>query len=563
MKTRREPSPRKRSFGFLCGLLLVLAAFLTVSAGPAAATATDPTLVKTNKGYVQGFTNGNVREFLGIPYAAPPVGALRWMPPKAHARWRTPLDATKFGPHCPQNLSVFGQASDTEDCLYLNVFTPAVQAKRQRLPVMVWIHGGAFVVGESDDYDPTNLVEDGNVIVVTFNYRLGVLGFFADPALDAEPHPVANYGLMDQQFALKWVRKNIRRFGGNPHKVTIFGESAGGLSVLCHLASPKSKHLFRRAIVESGAYQVALPLPTLTKAEATGETFANDVGCTGTDPATVAACLRAVPVSQILGEPEEDATAELLPIVDGKLLTQPLATSFARGMFNRVPVINGTNRNEYNLFVALYYDANPDVGPLTTEEEYEAAVAALIGYPVDSAAVTSVVNEYSLTDTTDYPTPDEALGAVGTDAGFACGALYTDQLLSMFVPTYAYEFNDPDPPNLLGVTFPVGFPDGLGAVHASELIYLFDPLGGLSPGVGSIPPFTAGQQTLSSAMIAYWTGFATASKRQLPAVMWSPYTAASGDMESLLPPTPVPESGSDFSTEHNCDFWTAFARTYP
>jgi para-nitrobenzyl esterase len=549
MNTRREPNARKRSFGFVCGLLLATAAFLTASAGPAAAKSTDPTLVKTNKGYVQGFINGNVREFLGIPYAAPPTPALalRWMPPKAHARWRTPRDATQFANHCPQNASVFGKYSDNEDCLYLNVFTPVPNGSRQRLPVMVWIHGGAFVVGESDDYDATNLVEDGNVIVVTFNYRLGVLGFFADPALDAEHHPVANYGLMDQQFALKWVRQNIARFGGNPHQVTIFGESAGGLSVLCHLASRKSAHLFRRAIVESGAYQVKLPLPTLAKAETAGEAFATEVGCTGSDPAAVATCLRALTVDQILAQPEEGATAESVPIVDGKILTQQLAASFGSGRFNRVPVIDGTNRNEWNLFVALDYDVLQ--GAPLAAADYPAAVGELIGAAPDSALVALVVAHYPLAN---YGTPDEALGAVGTDAGFACPALFTDRLLSMYVPTYAYEFNDPAPPNLLAATYPAGFPgfpDGLGAPHASELIYLFDPLGGLSP------TFTADQEILSSAMIAYWTGFATATNRNLSTVMWSPYTFASGAMESLVPPTPQAESDSDFSTEHNCAFW--------
>jgi para-nitrobenzyl esterase len=411
---------------------------------------------------------------------------------------------------------------------------------------MVWIHGGAFVVGESDDYDATQLVENGNVIVVTFNYRLGVLGFFADPALDVKHHAVANYGLMDQQFALKWVRQNIARFGGNPHQVTIFGESAGGLSVLCHLASRKSAHLFRRAIVESGAYAVTSPLPTLAQAESGGETFANDVGCT--DPATAAACLRALTVQQILAQPEEGPTAEAVPVVDGKILKQQLAASFSTGAFNRVPVINGTNHDEWNLFVALDYDVLGG-GPVTTEG-YPDAVAALVG----TAGEPAVVAEYPLSN---YDTPDEALGALGTDAIFACPALYTDGLLSKYVPTYAYEFNDPDPPNLLEATFP-GFPDGLGAAHASELIYLFNPLSGLSPGTPPIPAFTPGQQTLSDAMVSYWTEFATtADPNSSAAPNWSPYTGANGQLQSLVPPSPEPES--DFVTEHHCAFWAAFA----
>ncbi|HEX9489274.1 MAG TPA: carboxylesterase family protein, partial [Stellaceae bacterium] len=243
-------------------------------------------VVMTHDGPVKGLSAPTMREFLGIPYAAAPVGDLRWRPPQPHARWSAPRDATHFASHCAQNASPFGAASVSEDCLYLNVYTP--DDGRDDHPVMVWIHGGALVVGESDDYNPVRMVEQGDVVVVTINYRLGLLGYMAHPALSAESveHISGNYGLMDQQFALEWVQRNIGRFGGDRDRVTLFGESAGGLSTLSNVASPRAAGLFQRAIVESGAY--ALHLPSLAIAEAQGSAVATSLGC------STAACLRSL-----------------------------------------------------------------------------------------------------------------------------------------------------------------------------------------------------------------------------------------------------------------------------
>src|SRR5215831_3984773 len=247
----------------------------TGTAGAAQAASAGPVAV-TGTGLVQGKAAGADDEFLGIPYAAPPTGALRWAPPQPAARWAGIRPATSFAPHCPQTASPFGQASTSEDCLFLNVYRPARGPGNR--PVMVWIHGGALVTGESDDYDPTSLVRHG-VVVVTINYRLGALGFLADGALAAQPGgPAGDYGLMDQQAALRWVQRNIARFGGSPRNVTIFGESAGGLSVLSQVVSPGTRGLFQRAIVESGAY--ALNEQPLATAERAGSAFAAKVGCT-------------------------------------------------------------------------------------------------------------------------------------------------------------------------------------------------------------------------------------------------------------------------------------------
>ncbi len=277
--------------------------------------------------------------FLGIPYAAPPVGDLRWKPPQPHGHWTGVREATAFANHCPQTASPFGLASTTEDCLYLNIFRPARDgdddedadeegddSPEEGLAVMVWIHGGALLVGESDDYDPVRLVQHG-VVVVTINYRLGVLGFLAHPALSAESpvHASGNYGLMDQQAALRWVERNIASFGGDPRRVTIFGESAGGLSVHSHLASPLSAGLFQRAIVQSGAY--ALAQPSLSQAEAQGQAVAIRAGCTD----QTAACLRARPVQTLL---DANRDGSVIPDVDGHVLTQTIGASLASGQFN-------------------------------------------------------------------------------------------------------------------------------------------------------------------------------------------------------------------------------------
>ena len=234
-------------------------------------------IVRTADGWVRGKAVGATAEYLGIPYAAPPVGALRWQPPHRVAPWHRIRQAASFAQHCAQPASSpSGVANTTEDCLYLNVFAPA-NARDRNLPVMVWIHGGSLLTGESSDYNPAALVRSG-VIVVTINYRLGALGFLADTALASAPGgPSGDYGLMDQQAALGWVQRNIRGFGGDPRNVTLFGESAGGLSVLAQLVSPGARGLFQRAIVESGTYDLAQL--SLASAESSGAAFAAKVGC--------------------------------------------------------------------------------------------------------------------------------------------------------------------------------------------------------------------------------------------------------------------------------------------
>jgi para-nitrobenzyl esterase len=489
------------------------------------------TLILTHDGPVQGIEASGVRltKFLGVPYAMPPTGDLRWKPPVPHARWLAPLDASRFGHHCPQPESAAGQASASEDCLFLNVFTARDTERHghEEKPVMVWIHGGSLVTGKSDDYDPSGLIERGDVVVVTINYRLGALGFLAHPSLDGEGHRFANYGLMDQQLALEWVHRNISAFGGNPGNVTIFGESAGGQSVTSHLVSPDSKDLFDRAIIESGAY--ALTLPALSAAESQGSAFAASVGCTD----QTAECLRSASVPTLIG----NEASLYITAQDGQVLPQSPVAAFASGHFNREPVLQGSNHDEYRLFVATQFDL---AGHPLTSAAYPFAVAA--SPRIGPQQAPQVLAEYPLAN---YPSADLAYATAIGDGLFSCAARRSNQLLSEWVPTFAYAFNDVNAPSFLP---PVSFP--YGATHAFELAYLFK-LSFLPA-----PAFTADQQKLADTMKDYWTEFAADSDPNVEgARRWHRFRSTSEDILSLVPPRPAPES--DFSSRHHCAFWHA------
>jgi para-nitrobenzyl esterase len=401
---------------------------------------------------------------------------------------------------------------------------------------MVWIHGGGLVSGASEFYDPTPLVVKGRVIVVTINYRLGFLGFFAHPALDSEGHLNANYGYMDQQFALKWVQKNIGAFGGDRNRVTIFGESAGGESVYSQLASPLAAGLFQRAIAESGAYafpdfvQTIVPL---SQAELAGTALVTSLGSC---PIQTSQCLRTLAIAGLVNA--EPFPTE--PIVDGTLLTQHPRDVFASGNFNQVPVISGTNRDEYRLFVAITYDYSGH--PLVTGADYEQAVDAFWG---TFFGQTFILPVYPLSN---YASPGIALGASVTDGFFSCSARRADKSLSNHTQTYTYEFNDENAPLNFGFG-PATFP--LGAYHTAEIQYLFNIF-------GTPAPFSSNQQRLSDMMVGYWTQFAkTGNPNSDGAPTWSLYSAATDKFQSLVPATPVVESF--FDADHKCSsFWDSF-----
>ena len=509
-----------------------LAGVTPAGASTAVAAARAP-VAQTRLGAVRGKTVSGISEFLGIPYAAPPTGKLRWHAPEPAARWRGVRDATAFGAHCPQPGSTAGTS---ENCLFLNVFTkPGVSLAGR--PVMVWIHGGALVSGASDSFNPASLVRDG-VTVVTINSRLGALGFLADSALASRTGAAGDYGLMDQQAALRWVRANIRRFGGNPRNVTLFGESAGGLSTLSQLVSPGSAGLFQRAIIESGSYNQTQA--SLASAEASGATFAAKVGC-GSQPssAATAACLRAVPVATLVAN-QNGGAGGYTPNLDGLVLKQSIVTALRTGQFHRVPVIMGTNHDEWRLFVAL---AQLEGLPAVTAANYQAQIQATLG--VSAAVAAQIVAQYPVAS---FASPPVAIGAVGTDAIFACNSLNDVSFMSRFTPTFSYEFNDENAPQ---VGFPnVGFP--LGADHASELQYVFDPF---PPATSALSP---AQQVLSAQMKAYWTSQAKHGNPETAGQpLWPLFSVGRQAMLSLDEPRPAVET--NFSAEHHCAFWAGIA----
>jgi para-nitrobenzyl esterase len=537
-------------FRFRCvGVLLILALIVAIPMDYIAAgekhSGCDSVVAATDKGPIVGLRTKTMNKFLGIPYAAPPVDGLRWEPPQPAARWHGLRDATEFANHCPQPASPFGLPSTTEDCLYLNVYTPADHRGRHHgdrhgYPVMVWIHGGALIVGESDDYDPTKLVEDEDVVVVTINYRLGLLGFLAHPALSAETSygGSGDYGWMDQQAALEWVQRNIKHFGGDPDKVTIFGESAGGLSVHAQLASPEAAGLFHRAIVESGAY--FLNTTPLANAEAAGTGVATALGCT--DPNTAAACLRGKTVQDLLGV---QSSGGYTGNVDNKVLTQPIGTALQSGQFNQVPVMEGSNHDEWRLFVALNFELVPPYAA-TDATNYAARInASFGGLPLAGF----IIPHYPLPVPPTPPGPSIALGAAGTDGIFACNSRTSIRRMANFVPVFAYEFNDPNPPQLF---LPPDTVSGMlyGAYHASEIQYIFN----LRPAIPNPPALTADQERLSRKMVSYWGHFARKAdpnSRHTPD--WPQYDRTADLFQSLIPPTPATEA--TFAADHQCAFW--------
>jgi para-nitrobenzyl esterase len=494
-------------------------------------------VVRTDAGPVRGTVTEDYRTFRGIPFAAPPVGELRWAQPRPPQPWTEPRDATKPGSRCAQkpNPQLGNPGSDSEDCLYLNVTTPRTRPHGRPLPVMVWLHGGGFIQGSGSDFDARRLAVQGEVVVVTINYRLGVFGFFGYPGLAGS----GAFGLADQQEALRWVQRNAVAFGGDPRNVTVFGESAGGISTCGQLTSPTAAGLFHRAVMQSGACTIDWPDDAVApgvpagsawgppdEVQGVGATLATRRGCT--DPATAVACLRRLPVSGTEG-----------------LLVDPLASAFSRpgfgndvlpvnpvvamreGQFHHVPVMIGTTRDEQRLMVAMAYGATID------KDRYRALLAKSFGDKADRVAERYPVNTYE--------TPGVAWAAVTTDRIWSCNTLANDRLLAKRVPTYGYEFADRDAPSLF--PFPPGFPPG--AYHGAELQYLFREDG---------TRFTPEQVRLSERMIRYWARFAHTGDPNGPDLPhWSRFRS-SERVQSFAPGAICPV---DLSAEHRCDFWAS------
>ena len=351
--------------------MLRLAKFLAVAVLllPAAGLRAAP--VEVPGGAVEGVSDGGVLHYWGIPFAAPPVGDLRWRAPQPPKPWSGTLIADKFGHNCMQNPRPPGspwpnrEPSPSEDCLYLNVWEPAGTAPNAKLPVMVWIYGGGFQIGSSATilFDGTQFAKDG-VVLVSFNYRLNKFGFFAHPALTRESPgaPLGNYAVLDQIAALKWVRANIAKFGGDPANVTIFGESAGAMSVQYLMTSPLAQGLFDRAISESGFGR--FHLQSFAEAEAKGKAVAETWGVKTDD----VAALRAVPAKEVLGDSTMSHNG-FWPIVDGKIIPDQTINAFEAGKIAHVPFMVGSNSYEIGLFPALAAGLSQKMAPVWPKVE--------------------------------------------------------------------------------------------------------------------------------------------------------------------------------------------------
>jgi para-nitrobenzyl esterase len=484
----------------------------------------DPALVQTATGALRGVVAPDHRLFAGIPYAAPPVGPLRWQPPAPALPWPGIRDATHIGPRCMQDAGDLEMGRQTsEDCLSLNVWTPPQSEKKR--PVMVWIHGGAFINGSSGIYDSRWLATRGDIVVVTLNYRLGALGFLAHPALGA-PGAIGNYGLSDQQAALRWVHDNIASFGGDPDAVTIAGESAGAMSVCDHLVAPGSEGLFRAAIIQSGPCQAQVALPDAVRASVD---YARNAGCE--DLRTVATCLRALPADK-LRKPVwfyhigDDALSG--PVTGTKVLPVDPMVAVAEGQAAKVPVMIGTNQDEFTLFVALQYLRLKK--PYTTAQ-YPDLLSQTFGRDAAAVAARYPLNHF------DGNVP-LAYSAAVTDGVFACVADRMTEGLARADPVYAYEFNDrgaPAPDALRNLPFPVG------ASHSLELRYLFD--------VGGAPRLNPDQQVLSDQMIDAWSQFVRDGH---PGDDWP---AFGGEEKRLSLEPDGSRVETDFDQKHQCPFW--------
>jgi para-nitrobenzyl esterase len=440
--------------------------------------------VKTVEGKVHGKTinQGKVRAFLGLPYAAPPVGELRWKAPEPSARWKGVRDATHYGARCMQpggNDTVFQDNGPSEDCLYLNVFTPIDATPKSNLPVMFWIHGGGYRGGSASiskfdgDFLPTK-----GVILVTINYRLGVFGFLATPGLAKEAGGSAgNYGLMDMVTALRWVKDNIAKFGGDPKNVTIFGESAGSFAVSALMAAAPAEGLFDKAIGESGA-EMNLGAPqrpaSLEEIEQQDQEWAASLG------APTLAELRAMPASEILAAATKRGAPHpgFLPVIDGKLLTEPVAETYADGKQAHVPLLAGWNRDETHFLAEGMTAAK---WKEFAERKFGARAEEFLAlYPgnTDAEAIRSAIDYNS-----DY------------SIAFMTWKWVDAQTKTGDAPVYRYHFELAAPPSK--------FHSGWYAFHSDEIEYVFGTLD-TRPGAAWRPE----DRKLSDEMMDYWTNFA-------------------------------------------------------
>jgi para-nitrobenzyl esterase len=512
----------------------------TAQSSAAAPACASNTTVTTNSGPVCGIAQGGDDQWLGIPYAAAPVGSLRWKPPQPPVPWNTTLSATAFGSECVQSLGSLYPPQGTENCLFINVVRPVGPTPREGLPVLVHIHGGGFVVGNGNG-DYSLLANTGDEVVVSMNYRLGIFGFLASPALGQNS---GDYGLEDQQAALRWVQQNITAFGGNPGNVTIYGESAGGSSVCDQIASPSARGLFEKAFSVSGEYSTLFASanqelnfqdckstpPTQEVADTQGQTFAAAVGCASAP--NVADCLRDVPALTALntasGGFTDAGVGTVTPTLNARVLPLSLRQALVRGTANRVRVVAGSDRDE-----------NLDGFP-TTAQQYQTTVSQQFG-----KYAPAVLREYPLDR---FYSPYVAFRTVSADAYDVCPAIATEQLLAKRMPAWEYEIDYGDAPPPATPFLPVGEPNG--SYHVAA--WWVDP--------SSAPTLDANQQILQQQEVADLTAFSrTGNPTGQNTPIWPEFNGTNEVMSLQPGGDSQVMTTAQMSLNHNCSFWNSIS----
>lgn len=519
--------------------LAVLAVMATAACGddsrPASVLTDAPLRVETSSGVLQGKVDSTTRQFLGVRYAQPPTGAKRWTLPTSVDTPDARVDATRPGAPCEQTTRLPTLPAPDEDCLSLNVTTPRKTTPDRSLPVMVWWHGGGYTRDAGSPYGAQRLADIGDVMVVTINYRLGIFGYLGLPNLAGG----GDFGLADQLESLRWVQRNAAAFGGDPDNVTVFGESAGGMSACAALTSPSAWGLIDKAIISSGSCALEFPTgsiypgvpverPYVSAAESitTGTEAARTLGC---QDASTVDCLRALPAARLLTQDENfsNALAYGTP-----LLPRDPREAVASGDTLRVPLISGGNRDENDAFTAGALAATPSA---YTAASFPNDLRAAYGARADDVA-----QRYPLSRFAGAPA---TLARTFTDAGWACPTTRSAQQYAAHAPVFSYEFSDETGPNVSGGSSPQ-IPKA--AFHANDLPYLFDLFG------KNLVPNDP-QASLSRRMIEYWTSFAhTGTPRAQNAPSWPRTTTASAPVLGFT------SSGVrlvDHAADHQCSFW--------
>jgi len=503
------------------------------------------TAVKTESGLIRGLSEKetNTCVWRGIPYAAPPVGDLRWKAPQPAPKWDGIRDGSKWGARCMQKGEMELVNSDpsgsmSEDCLYLNIWRPNKEGK---FPVMVWIHGGGYAggTGNTKMYWGDRLAEKGELVVVTINYRLNAFGFLALPELRKEDpnRSTGNYGSLDQVAALKWVQRNIENFGGDPNNVTIFGESAGGWSICTMLATPLAKGAFHRAILESGGCESAEPMDDGYRK---GEAIAEKLGCGSDD----LACLRALPAKKIIKAIDIGGIGKGFSLVnhfDGYLLYDTPLAMIRSGNYNWVPLIAGSNHDEVKLLLMFERELKK-----AKPEEYEARMKF---FDISDAELKRLVQLYPLSDYDNKPA--NAYAQIATDAGLGCPTYLGLQAVAKYqkdVYYYRFDFDD------------MRLGKKIGAAHSMEIPFVFNSLDRAPINILYGPKQRKLAEPLVPVIQGYWINFARSGNPNGPGLPeWQAFDLNSQKVQVF---------DTTFRTESakvadRCAFWDEYSKSHP